>query len=108
MSLKMSLMAVLTAFLMLTGYAYAGDKIDLNAATAEQLQELKGIGEKTAAAIIAYREVHGAFKSVDDLTSVKGIGDKKLSKIEGDLSVSHSKDDKDTDDEDDKKDKHDD
>jgi len=84
----MILMAMMTAFLMLNSSAYAGDKIDLNTASATQLQELHGIGAKTAAAIIAHREAHGAFKSVDDLTDVKGIGENKLSKIKDDLEVS--------------------
>jgi len=88
MNFKMILMAMFTAFLMLSGSAYASDKIDLNTASAAQLQELHGVGEKTAAAIVAYREAHGAFKSVDDLTHVKGIGDKKLSKLEDDIEVS--------------------
>ncbi|MDQ6954878.1 MAG: helix-hairpin-helix domain-containing protein [Mariprofundaceae bacterium] len=95
MNFKMSLMAIMAAFLMLTGSAYAGDKIDLNTATAEQLQQLKGIGVKTAAAIIAHREAHGGFKSVDDLVDVKGIGKKKLAKIEDDLTVSDSDEEKD-------------
>ncbi len=88
MNFKMILMAMMTAFLMLSGSAYASDKIDLNKASAAQLQELHGIGAKTAAAIVAYRKAHGAFKSVDDLTDVKGIGEKKLSKIEDDIEVS--------------------
>ncbi|MBN4082524.1 helix-hairpin-helix domain-containing protein [Mariprofundus ferrooxydans] len=88
MNFKMILMAMMTTFLMLSGSAYASDKIDLNTASAVQLQELHGIGAKTAAAIVAYREAHGAFKSVDDLTRVKGIGEKKLSKLEDDIQVS--------------------
>lgn len=94
MNFKMILMAVVTACLMLSGTAYASDKIDLNTASAAQLQELHGVGVKTAAAIVAYREAHGAFKSVDDLTDVKGIGKKKLSKIEDSLEVSGSGGDK--------------
>ncbi|MDX8403774.1 MAG: helix-hairpin-helix domain-containing protein [Mariprofundaceae bacterium] len=62
----------------------------MNTASAAQLQELKGIGEKTAAAIVTYRNKHGAFKSVDDLTKVKGIGEKKLSGLEDDVEVSDS------------------
>jgi len=88
MNFKMILMAMITAFLMLTGTAYASDKIDLNTASAAQLEELHGVGAKTAAAIVAYREAHGAFKSVDDLKHVKGIGEKKLSKLEDDIKVS--------------------
>jgi len=93
MNLKMIWVAVLATFLMLSGSAYAGDKVDLNTASAAQLQELHGIGAKTAAAIVAYREAHGAFKSVDDLTHVKGIGEKKLSKLEDDIEVGDTSED---------------
>jgi len=87
MNLKMIWVAVLTIFLMVSGSAYASDKVDLNTASVAQLQTLHGIGTKTAAAIVAYREAHGAFKSVDDLTHVKGVGEKKLSKLEDDIKV---------------------
>jgi len=56
MNFKMILMAMMTAFLMLSGSAYASDKIDLNTATVAQLQQLHGIGAKTAAAIVAHRK----------------------------------------------------
>ena len=48
--------------------------VDINLANQEELQQLKGIGAKKAADIIAYREANGRFESVDDLTKVKGIG----------------------------------
>jgi competence protein ComEA len=52
--------------------------IDLNSATAEQLDELPGVGPATAAAIVSYRDAHGPFRSVDGLLDVRGIGDAKL------------------------------
>jgi competence protein ComEA len=52
--------------------------VDLNRATAEQLDTLPGVGPATAAAILAYREESGPFRSVDDLIEVHGIGDAKL------------------------------
>ncbi|MCF6208681.1 MAG: helix-hairpin-helix domain-containing protein [Ghiorsea sp.] len=73
--------------MMLAGGAYASDMLNVNTATAVQLETIKGIGPKTAAAIVAYRTEHGDFSSVDALTAVKGIGDKKLMKIAGGLTV---------------------
>ncbi len=52
--------------------------IDLNAATAEQLETLPGIGPVTAAAILAWRSENGAFSTVDELLEVSGIGDATL------------------------------
>ena len=54
--------------------------INLNTATAEQLAELKGIGQMKAEAIIQYREEHGKFESLDELKSVKGVGEAILEK----------------------------
>ncbi len=67
--------------------SFAGEKININTATVEQLQSLDGIGAKTAMAIIEYRETVGAFKQVSQLTEVKGIGEKKLAGISDDISV---------------------
>lgn len=55
------------------------DTININTATAEQLSEmLTGIGEKRAAAIIAYREANGPFSSLEQLLEVKGVGEKVM------------------------------
>lgn len=53
-------------------------KININAATVEQLEMLPRIGTKTAQSIIEYRTQNGPFKQVEDLTNVKGIGGKTL------------------------------
>lgn len=55
--------------------------IDLNTATAEDLQALPGIGEKRAADIIADRETNGPFRIPEDITRVKGIGEGTLAQI---------------------------
>ena len=49
-------------------------KIDVNSASSEELQSLRGIGESRASAIIRYRELNGPFATVDDLDDVDGIG----------------------------------
>jgi competence protein ComEA len=58
----------------------SGNKIRLNSATSEQLQQLSGIGEKKAEAILQYRQAHGKFKTIDELQQIKGIGPKLLQK----------------------------
>ena len=61
--------------------------VNLNTATAEQLQKLPGIGPKIAEEIIKYREANGPFKSVEDLIAVKGIGSAKFSRIREKVTV---------------------
>ncbi|AHL75040.1 competence protein ComEA [Stutzerimonas stutzeri] len=62
--------------------------INLNSADAETLtRELKGIGATKAKAIVAYREAHGPFASVDELLEVKGIGAATLEKNRAKLSL---------------------
>ena len=56
-----------------------GEVIDINTADVYDLQRLPGIGEKRAQAIVAYREEHGPFQSVDELDNVEGIGEGILS-----------------------------
>ena len=84
---RIVMMLMFLMSMMLAGGAYAGDMLNVNTASAAQLETIKGIGPKTAEAIVAYRTEHGDFTSVDALTSVKGIGDKKLKKIADGLTV---------------------
>ena len=56
-------------------------RVNLNAATAAELVTLNGIGEATAAKIVADREANGPFATVDDLMRVPGIGEKKLAAL---------------------------
>ena len=67
--------------------AASGNKIRLNSASAEQLQQLSGIGEKKAEAIFQYRQQHGKFKSIDELQNIKGIGPKLLQKNKDRLAL---------------------
>lgn len=60
----------------------SSDYININTASKEQLMILNGIGDKTAQAIIDYREEHGLFMTKDALKEVNGIGDKKYLNIE--------------------------
>ena len=55
--------------------------VDLNTATAEQLDTLPGVGPVTAAAIVSWRESNGRFDSVDQLGEVDGIGPVRLAKL---------------------------
>ena len=57
------------------------DMVNLNTASAEELTSLPGIGEVLAARIVAYREEHGPFQTLDDLMQVSGIGSKVVEEI---------------------------
>ena len=66
---------LLCTLLAVTTAAWTDDRINLNSADADTLAtSIVGIGPAKAAAIVAFREKHGPFKSVDDLLLVKGIG----------------------------------
>jgi competence protein ComEA len=59
--------------------SFSGHALDINTATEEELQTLKGIGEKRAEAIIVYRSNNGPFMSAEDLKKVPGIGSSIIS-----------------------------
>jgi competence protein ComEA len=61
--------------------------VNLNTATKEELIALPGIGPAKAQAILDYRKTNGAFKTVEDLKDVKGIGAKRFEKLKGELTV---------------------
>ncbi|MDD5057215.1 MAG: helix-hairpin-helix domain-containing protein [Sideroxydans sp.] len=79
------LILLVIALFALNGIAYAN--VDLNTATQEELQSVKGIGKKKAQAIVEYRQAHGNFKSVDELDNVKGFGKKSVKKLSKELTV---------------------
>ena len=60
-------------------------QININAADEVTLMLLDGVGEKLAARIVAYREEHGAFASVEELTNVEGLGAGKLSALRDEI-----------------------
>lgn len=62
--------------------------VNINTATAEQLMQIKGIGEKKAQAIIEYRKSHGPFKKIEELELVKGIGEHFVAQNKNLLAVS--------------------
>ncbi len=64
--------------------------IDINMADIETLVELDGVGQARAQAIIDYREKNGPFSSIDELVSVKGIGESLLEKNRDRLAISSS------------------
>ncbi|MDX6726350.1 MAG: competence protein ComEA [Baekduia sp.] len=61
--------------------------VNLNSATAEQLDTLDGVGPATAQKILEYRAQHGGFRSVDDLAQISGIGPKRLEALRGRVVV---------------------
>lgn len=62
--------------------------VDINTAGVEELSTLPGIGEGLAGRIVRYREANGAFESVEALTEVSGIGEKKLEELRDYITVS--------------------
>jgi competence protein ComEA len=69
------------------GQETAAAPVDLNAATVEQLDTLPGVGPVTAAAIVAWRDAHGSFGSVEQLSEVDGIGPARLDKLRDHVRV---------------------
>jgi competence protein ComEA len=69
------------------GAAAPTGPLDLNTATAEQLDALPGVGPSTAEAILDYRKEHGRFRSVDELLEVRGIGEAKLAELRSKVRV---------------------
>ncbi|HTL48538.1 MAG TPA: helix-hairpin-helix domain-containing protein [Verrucomicrobiae bacterium] len=67
--------------------AQAAGPVNVNTADAKDLERIKGIGPELASRIVSYREEHGAFKSVDELLSVRGIGQVKLEKIKSEVTL---------------------
>ena len=70
---------VATALLLLASPIVLAGQVDINTADAETISaELKGVGLAKAKAIVEYRKKHGPFRSADDLSLVKGIGERTV------------------------------
>ena len=61
--------------------------ININTADEKQLQQIKGVGPAIAGRIIEYRDNNGAFKSVDEIKKVRGIGDKTFDKMKDQITI---------------------
>ena len=67
--------------------SYSTGKINLNSASASQLDSLPGIGPAYAGRIIDYREANGGFKTIEEIESIKGIGPKTFEKLKDLITV---------------------
>ena len=71
--------------------AFAATPVNINTADAQTIAtSLDGVGISKAQAIVAYRKTHGAFKNVDELGNVKGIGSKTLTRNRDAIHLSGS------------------
>jgi competence protein ComEA len=70
-----------------SGEGTPSDKIDINTATAGELETLPGIGPVLAESIIQHRDANGPFMSIEDITLVSGIGDKTYDKLKDRITV---------------------
>ena len=66
--------------------------VDLNTATAEELDTLPGIGESLAGRIIAYREANGPFRTIEQIMEVSGIGEAKFAELKDRITVDNEGD----------------
>lgn len=88
MKLLTSLILCLSLALSPMAAMAGGAMVNINTADAKTLaKNIKGIGDKKAKAIVAYRARHGRFKSVDDLKKVKGIGSSTVDRNRPNLTV---------------------
>ena len=87
--LTVSLFCLSLLFGATSGFA-ADNKLNVNTATMAQLEGLKGIGPELAERIMDYKKKNGNFKNIQDLTNVKGIGEKKLAMLKDSIMVTKS------------------
>ena len=65
--------------------------ININTASMKELDALPGIGARTAALIVEYREKNGPFKKIEELMNVRGVGEKSFLKLKSQLTVATPK-----------------
>jgi competence protein ComEA len=65
--------------------------ININTASATELEALPGIGAKTAARIVEHRQKNGPFKKIEELMNVRGVGEKNFLKLKAQISVGTAK-----------------
>ncbi len=73
--------------------ATAANPVNLNSASAAQLQTLPGVGASSAQRIVEYRQKNGNFKKIEELMNVKGIGEKSFLKLKPLITVTADKGD---------------
>jgi len=78
-----------------TAAAASKSPININTATAAELEGLPGIGARTAARIVEYRQKNGPFKKVEELMNVRGVGEKSFLKLKPQLTLGQAKTDHD-------------
>lgn len=76
----------------LLSFSWALAQVNINTATAQELQTLNGIGPAKAAAIVEYRTANGSFKSPEDIKNVRGIGNGIYQKISSEITIGNSQD----------------
>jgi competence protein ComEA len=69
--------------------------VNLNTASATDLEGLPGIGAKTAARIVEYRQKNGPFKKIEELMNVRGVGEKNFLKLKPQITIAPAKADDD-------------
>ena len=75
------------------GKAAPAGAININTASAAELETLPGIGAKTAARIVEYRQKNGPFKKVEELMNVRGVGEKNFLKLKPQITITAAKTD---------------
>jgi competence protein ComEA len=76
--MKNWILAALFLLFLGTPGVWASGTVNINTASAEELSQLSNIGPSKAEAIVSYREQHGPFRSVQELTNVAGIGERTV------------------------------